>query len=235
MVKRIGLLVAGLLLISTVANAGSNWQSLSFTTTPADLPKVVAALDKLMSSAGPGDKGTVSLMANVAGGDGSHSFISSFDSRAAREAWSAGLQTSPAWGEFTAATSGLIDRGASSRMDFVKSWGKESDKDVFWEIYAYSVTDASAFSGALDTFLATEAGKGFPGQVRLSTVAASGLSQVTHLLSVGYESEAESEGWGDPMANNPDFASYQEASRRVSTLAGSFMIRTIQTWGGSDE
>jgi hypothetical protein len=120
-------------------------------------------------------------------------------------------------------------------MDFVKSWGKESDKDVFWEIYAYSVTDANAFSGALDTFLATEAGKGFPGQVRLSTVAASGLSQVTHLLSVGYESEAESEGWGDPMANNPDFASYQEASRRVSTPAGAFMIRTIQTWGGSDE
>jgi hypothetical protein len=235
MAKRISLLVAGLLLSSSVANAGSNWQSLSFTTTPADLPKVVAALDKLMSSSGPGDKGSVSLMANVAGGDSSHSFISSFDSRAAREAWSASLQASPAWGEFTAATSGLIDRGASSRMEFVKNWGEESDKDVFWEIYAYTVTDANAFSGAVDSFLATEAGKGFPGRVHLSTVAASGLSQVTHLLSVGYESEAESEGWGDPLAGNADFAAFQEATGRVSTFAGAFMIRTVQTWGGSGE
>ncbi len=235
MIKRTTLLIAGLLLVSTVATAGPNWQTFTFSTTPANLPKVLAALDKLMSSAGPGDKGSASLMANIAGGDGSHTFISSFDSRAAREVWTQSLVASPAWSEFTRATSELIERGGSSRMDFVKSWGKESDKDVFWEIYAFTVTDADALSGALDGFLASDTGKEFPGQVHLSTVAAAGLSQVTHLISVGFESEAEAETWGDSLVTSKDWTSYQEASGKVSTFAGAFMIRTIETWGGSGD
>lgn len=231
--KRTALLVAGLLLVSTVASAGSNWQTLTFSTTPTNVPKVLAALEKLMGSAGPGDGGSVSLMANIAGGDHSHTFISAFDSRAAREVWTQSLLTSPAWSEFTMATAGLIERGESSRMNFVKSWGEESDKDVFWEIYAFIVTDAGALSGVLDSFLDSDTGKEFPGQVHLSAVAASGVSQVTHLISVGFESEAEAETWGASMVTSKDWTAYQEASGKVSTYAGAFMIRTIQTWGGS--
>ena len=235
MLKRATLLVAGLLLVSTVATAGSNWQTFTFSTTPADLPKVVAALDKLMSAAGPGVTGSVSLMANIAGGDHSHTFISSFDSRAAREVWTESLVASPAWSEFQMATSGLIERGESSRMNFVKSWGEESDKDVFWEIYAFTVTDADALSGALDGFIGSDTGKEFPGQVHLSAVAASGVSQVTHLISVGFENEAEAETWDASMVTSKDWTSYQEASGKVSTYAGAFMIRTIQTWGSSGD
>ena len=231
--KRITLLIAGLLLVSSVATAGPNWQTFTFNTTPANLPKVLAAIDELMSSAGPENKGSVSLMANVAGGDYSHTFISSFDSRAAREKWTASLVTSPAWRKFTEVTVGLLDRGTSSRMDFVKNWGKQSDKDVFWEIYAFTVTDAEEFSMALDGFLASDVGRKFPGQVYLSAIAASGISQVTHLISVGFESEAESETWGESMVASKDWASYQKRSNRVSTFAGAFMIRTIKTWGSS--
>ena len=54
MTKRTSLLVTGLLLFSTVASAGPNWQALTFSTTPANLPKLLAALDTLMTSAGPG-------------------------------------------------------------------------------------------------------------------------------------------------------------------------------------
>ncbi len=43
MMKRTTLLVAGLLLVSTVATAGRNWQTFTFSTTPASLPKVLAA------------------------------------------------------------------------------------------------------------------------------------------------------------------------------------------------
>ena len=235
MMKRTTLLVAGLLLVSSVANAGPNWQTFTFSTTPTNLPKVLAAAEKLMGAAGPGDKGTVSLMANVAGGDHSHTFISSFDSRAARETWAKSFTASPAWKEFTKTTSGLIERGQSSRMNLVKSWGEESSKDVFWEIYAFTVTDADAFSGAIDRFLDSDTGKKSPGQVHLSAVAASGLSQVTHLISVGFESEAEAETWEDSIVTSKDWTSYQEASDKVSTFAGAFMIRTIQTWGSSGD
>ena len=233
MIKRTIFFVVGLLLVSTVATAGQNWQAFTFSTTPANQSKVLAALDKLMTSSGPGDNGSAALMANVAGGDHSNTFISTFDSRAAREVWSQTFRTSPAWTEFTKTTDGLIERGSTSRMNLVKSWGTESDKDVFWQIYAFTVTDAEAFSAALDGFLASGTGKKFPGQGRLSAVAASGISQATHLISVGYESEAEAETWGDSMRTSKDWTSYMEALNKASTFAGSYMIRTIKAWGGS--
>jgi hypothetical protein len=233
--KRTALLVAGLLLVSTAATAASNWQTIGFSTSPADAPKVVAALDKLMNSAGMELEGTVSLMANVAGGSTSHTVISSFDSRADREAWVAQLQVSPAWAEFARTTSPLIRPGETARMDFVKNWGTESDKDVFWEIYAFTVGDPAAFSAAIDTLLASGTGKKFPGSVYLSAVAAAGLSAVTHLVSVGFESEAEAEAWSATLLPTADWAAYQDASRKVSTFAGAFMIRTIKTWGDTGE
>jgi hypothetical protein len=149
--------------------------------------------------------------------------------------WVQSFIASPAWKEFTKTTSGLIERGQSSRMDLVKSWGEQSSKDVFWEIYAFTVTDADDFSEAIDDFLASDTGKTSPGQVHLSAVAAAGLSQVTHLISVGFESEAEAETWEDLIADSKDFEKYQKASREVSTFAGAFMSRTMQTWGSSGD
>jgi hypothetical protein len=232
---RTALLVAGLLLFSTTATAGPNWQTISFSITPANFPKVMKAMDKLLSSSADDLTGTVSLMANVAGGEYSHSIISSFDSRAAREKWTQGLRTSPAWSEFASATAGLLEARGSSRMDFVKSWGKENAKDVFWEIYAFTVTDAAAFSAAIDGLMASGTGKKFPGQVRLSAVAASGISPVTHLISVGFESEAEAETWNDSMITTKDWASYQKASEAASSFAGAFLTRTIKTWGNAGD
>ena len=235
MIKRTTLLVAGMLLVSNVATAGSNWQTFSFSTSPANLPKLMAELDKLMSSDDAELTGTASLMANVAGGSTSHVFISSFDTRAARETWAQSLVASKAWAEFAEDTSELIEPGESSRMDFVKNWGEQSDKDVFWEIFAFTVSDPAAFSVAIDTLLASDTGKKFPGQVYLSTVAAGGISPVTHLISVGYESEAEAEAWNEALFETKDWDSYQKASNTVSNFAGAFMIRSIKTWGNTGE
>ncbi len=233
--KRIALLVAGLLLVSSAATAGPNWQTLSISISLTDVPKVVAALDKLISTSGDDLTGTVSLMANVVGGNSpaSHTIISSFDSRAAREAWFQNLLPSAAWAEYGKATEGLVERHATSRMDFMKSWGDESDKDVLWEIYAFKVIDAAVFTSAIDRLLASDTGKKFPGQVHLSAVAFAGDWPATHLISVGFESEAESESWGERMVASKDWASYQKRSNRVSTFAGAFMIRSIKTWGSS--
>lgn len=172
-------------------------------------------------------------MANVAGGSTSHSVVSAFETRAEREVWLAHLRASPAWAEFAKSTSGLIQPGSSSRMNFVKSWGEEDPKDVFWEIFAFTVSDPAALGAALDALLASDDSKGFPGQVHLSAVAAAGLSPVTHLISVGYESEAEAETWNASMLTTRAWASYVEATRGSMTPAGSYMIRSIKTWGGS--
>jgi hypothetical protein len=229
------LLVAGLLLISTAATAGPNWQSLSFSTSPADAPKLVAELDKLMAAIAMAPDSSAALMANVAGGSTSHSFISSFESRAAREAWASRLLTSDAWTRFAKATSGIVERGSTSRMNFVKSWGEENDKDVFWEIFSFTVTDAAAFTAAIDTLLASETGAKFPGQVHLSSVAAAGMSQSTHLIAVGYESEAEAETWNATMLPSKDWATYMDASQKVGTNTGAFMVRSIKTWSNAGE
>jgi hypothetical protein len=235
MMKRTALIAAGLLLVSTAATAGSNWQTFSFSMSPANAPKVLAELDKLMSAVGPAPAGTASIMANVAGGSNSHVFISSFDSRGARETWAQRLQTSPAWASFGKATSSLIVPGESSRMNFVKNWGEENNKDVFWEIFAFTVTDAAEFSKAIDTLLASATGTKFPGQVYLSAVAAAGMSPVTHLISVGYESEAEAEAWNQVLYPSKEWESYQDDSEKVSTFSGAYMVRAIKSWSNAGE
>lgn len=233
--KRVAFLVAGLLLISTTAIAGANWQSTELSTSLGNAPKLLAAFDKLMDSVAGDLTGTVSLMANVAGGSGSHVVISSFDSRAAREAWLAKLQASKAWAQFGKDTAGIIEARGTSRMNFLKSWGTESDKDVFWEIHAFTVTDLAAFTSAIDEFLGSETGKKFQGQVHLSAVVAAGMSSATHLIGVGHESEAAAEAWGDAIASSADLTSYLKASRKAGTVGGTFYIRSIKSWGNTGE
>ena len=236
LIHRIVALAAGLLLVSTAAFAGPNWQTIGLSISLADLPKVQAALEKLMSTAGADLEGNVSLMANVAGGDTSHSIISSFDSRAEREAWLGKLYASDAWAEYAKATAGLTAAGETSRMDFVKSWGEENaDSDVFWEIHAFTVTDAAAFLAVLDSLQASDAGKASPAQVHLSAVAAAGLSPVTHLISVGFASEAQAETANAATQATEDWATYLEASGKAGSYEGTFLLRTIATWGGSGE
>ncbi len=235
MIHRIVLLASSLLLVSTVASAGPNWQTIGLSISPSDLPQVRAALETLMSSVATDLEGNVSLMANVAGGDTSHTIISSFDSRAERETWLGKLFASDAWAEYGKATAGLTAPGETSRMDFVKSWGEENaESDVFWEIHAFTVTDAPAFLAALDSLEASDAGKASPAQVHLSEIAAAGISPVTHLISVGYASEAQAETATATMDATEDWATYLEASGKAGTYQGTFMMRTLATWGGTD-
>ena len=47
---------------------------------------------------------------------------------------------------------------------------------MVWEIHAFTVTDGTAFTAALDAFLGSDTGKEFPGRAHLSAVAAAGMS-----------------------------------------------------------
>ncbi len=231
--KRIALFAAGLLMLASAAAAGPNWHTISLSISLDDAPKVQAAMDKLMTSVAGDLKGSVSLMANVAGGTSSHTIISAFDSRAEREAWLGKLYASKAWAKYVDDTDGMTAAGGNSRMDFIKSWGEENEgSDVFWEIHAFTVSDPAAFLAAIETLQASEAGQVTGAQVHLSAIAAAGLSPSTHLISVGYASEAQAETSTAALQASADWANYLEASGEVATHNGAFMLRTVSTWSG---
>jgi hypothetical protein len=230
--KRTALLAIGLLMVSTSATAGPNWTSIGLNISLQDAPKVQAALDDLMKSTGSGLTGNVSLMANVAGGATSHSIISSFDSRAAREAWLTKMRASKAWAKYVKTTAGMTSPGETSRMDFVDDWGTDNaDATVLWEMHAFTVTDPGAFLAALEALQASDAGKAAGAQVYLSAVGAAGLAPATHVISVGYKSEAHAEASSAALNETEAWATYLEASGEAGTFEGTFVLQTVSTWG----
>lgn len=231
---RLSILASGLLLLAQAASAGPNWQVTTFATEPQDVAKVVAATDTLMASlTGQGFTGSLALtQAVIDGADpATHSFISVFNSMAEREAWFQKMVADPAWDEFLTAFAPLTDPVSTSRMNTLKSWGPQSEADVVWRQHVFDVSDPAAFTKALDTLMASATGQKGPAQVHLSAVDAAGVTDITHVISVGYESEAEAEAWIAELSGTTDWAAYLEASATAAEFGGTFVTRTIKTWG----
>jgi hypothetical protein len=231
--KRLGLAVLALLFFSQAAVAQS-WSLLSFATTPQNAPKVLAAGDALMSSpAGKEFPGKLMLQMHVADGanPATHSWVPIYKSGAEREAFVQKLQADPAWDTFLATITELAQPVAQVAYRTVKSWGEIVDTDHLWISHAFSVDDPAAFLAAVDGFMASATGQKFPGQVYLSAVVAGGLTPVTHLISVGYASEAEMESWIDVRNASADWATYIDASRPTGDYLGSNMVRDLKAWG----
>lgn len=231
---RIFILASGLLLLASTASAGPNWQVTTFATEPQNVSKVVAATDKLLASpAGSELTGSVSLMQAVLDGadPATHSYISVFNSMGEREAWFQKLLADPAWDAFLAVFGPLADPVSTSRMNTLKSWGPESEADVVWRLHVFDVSDPVAFTKALDTLMASPTGQKGPAQVHLSDVDAAGVTDFTHVISVGYESETEAAAWIEELQGTQDWAAYLEASATAAEFGGTFVIRTLKTWG----
>ena len=82
------------------AAADPSWVQISFSTTPSNAPKVLAAADKLMGSeVGQTFPGRLLLQSNLADGadPATHSFVPIYKSVAERETFVQKLQASPAW------------------------------------------------------------------------------------------------------------------------------------------
>ena len=137
------------------------------------------------------------------------------------------------WAEFQKAVQPVSQTLATVRYSLVKSWGDISDEDVVWRTFSFAVRDPGAFLKAMETFQATKTGQSAPGQVHLSAVFAGGLSPITHVVSVGYKSQAEMESFGDTLPGNSDWAAQIEAIRKVSDLLGSNLALTVKGWGNS--
>jgi hypothetical protein len=232
--KLIGLALMGLLFLGQGAAASPTWSAIGVTTTPQDVPQVIAATDKLMNSeVGKQFPGRLLLQVHVADGSNpaTHSFVPLYKSAADREAFVQKLQADPAWADFQATMARISQPVGQVIFRSLKSWGEVVDTDHVWMSYAFSVSDPPALLAALDKFMASETGKKFPGQAHLAGVVASGISSVTHTINVGYASEAEMETWADPLVGNADWAAYLKASRQSAELLGATMIRDLKSWG----
>ena len=232
--KHAGLAAIGLLLFGHAAAAQPTWSAISFSTTPQNLPLVQAAADTVMNSAaGKEFPGKLLLQAEVADGadPATNSFVPIYKTAAQREAFVQKLQADPAWSNFLAEMTKLSQPVSTVLYRTVKSWGEIVDTDHVWMGHAFQVSDGSAFLAALDKLMASPTGKKFPGQVYLSVVVAGGITPVTHLISVGYASEAEMETWTATRDTSADWDAYLKASRKVAEYLGGNLSRDLKWWG----
>ncbi len=232
--KWIGLALMGLLFLGQSAAAGPTWSAFAFTITPQNAPQVVAATDKFMNSAiGKEFPGRLMLHMYMANGSNpaTHTLAPFYKSAADREAYTQKVMADPAWADYRATMAGIAQPVSQVMLRTLKSWGEIVDSDPVWVSSAFAVKDPAGFVAAIDKFMASETGKKFPGQVHLSGVVAGGISPVTHMVSIGYATEAEMEAWMDSLMGNADWAACLEAGSLAAQPLGDSIGRTLKTWG----
>jgi hypothetical protein len=233
--NRIGILAIGLLFCSHAAMAAT-WSIISISVEPQNAGAVTEAMDGLMSSSvGKTFPGRLFLQVNVADGDNpaTHSIVPVFSTAGEREGFVAKLQADPAWATFQTTMTAKTEPVSTVMYRTVQRWGDISDDDVVWRLHLFDVGDPAAFLSALDTFLKSETGKKFAGQVFLSSVVAGGISPVSHAISVGQVSEAAIEEWEKSLVANADWATYLDASQASAGYLGNNLVRTLKSWGTS--
>lgn len=236
-VTRLLLVLLATLALAQGAAAAGSWSALGFAVPPGNAPGVVEATDALlMSDIGKQFPGRLYLQAQLADGSdpGTHAFVPVYRSGAAREAYVEKLQADPAWAQFQAKLAELGRGTTTASYRVMRSWGDISDADEVWMVYAFSVSNPAGFVAASESFMASTTGKKFPGQLHLSSVVAAGIgTPSTHVLSVGFASEAEMEAWNDSLSANPEWQTYLGALNASSEFLGANMARTVKTWGST--
>jgi hypothetical protein len=223
-------------LLTVQAAAAASWSLFSISTTPQNAPKVVAATDKLMSSPiGKEFPGKLLLQVYIANGSdpATHAFVPIYKSLTQGEAYAQKLQADPAWTEFQKTMVEVSQPVSQSLLRTVKRWGEIVDTDHVWIGHMFQVSDPPAFLAALEALMASPTGKSFPGQVYLSEVIAAGSSPLTHVISVGYASEAEMADWTAKRNASKDWSTYLEASRKTAEYLGANLARDVKTWGAA--
>jgi len=232
-----GLFCATALLVSQSAWADPTLQLNGIALSPgASTADVVAATDQLMGSTiGKQATGRLLLLANVADGDNpaSHTFAILNKSAAEGEAFLQRLSADAAWTQFQRSMSRLGKITGQARYRTIASWGDISDSDVVWFGVALAVKEPAAFLAARERYQASETGKKFPGQGHLSAVVAAGASPVTHIISVGYASEAEMESWAAVNRASADWQAFMAANRDNVQVLGFTLSRGVQAWGNA--
>lgn len=219
---------------SASAAAGPMWESFAMQVKPQDAGKIVAATDKFMNSKeGKAFGGKVILMASIANGADptTHSYIVLNESAAAAEEWMLATYESKAWQDFMGEVASNSQPVSDSRFRVMKNWGTPNDANNVWQGHMLTVSDAAAAVAAMDKWFASDKGKQFPGEAYLSAPIAAGMTDMTHLVSVGFESEAAMEAWAESLQGNPDYTTFISEISAASEYMGATLSREVKEWG----
>ncbi len=222
--------------IATGAHAGGSWTAISLAVPAGRAADVVAATDKMMASeVGKQFPGRLFLQQAIADGanPATHTFVPIYKSAAAGEAWGTQLRASKAYQEFLTALAAIGPVTSSARYRILKSWGGISDADSIWMSFAFDVDKPADYVAAIDTFRASAMGKKAPSQAHLSAVVAAGMTPMSHLVTVGYASEAEMETWQLGLQGNADWQKLLDALEASAEFQGASMVRTVKVWGSA--
>lgn len=232
-------LYLALSLMTGLAHGGPGWDVTSFAASPQNAPKLVAAIDAWMAGAGGSYPGQVALYANEADGSdpATHTIIATFPSAAANEAYGRQIQEdekkSAEWAKLMAVFTENTTLVQTTRGTFVKSWGEVDPADSVWMHHMITVRDPGALVAAFDRWMNSATGRKAPGQVHLSGVVAGGLGSPSHVVSIGYASQAEAEQWQDSLAGNGDYATFLAAVQQISDYHGANLAVRVKAWGTS--
>ena len=222
------------LLTAGAVQARPNWEAYGLQVAPGDGAAVLAAIESFMATeAGQKVPGAYSLMqATMDGADPTtHSIIWTTDSVAERATYMQSMEGNADWNSFVETLSGLTRGFASYRMAFVKTWGDSLGTDPIWYIHMLSLEDGAAYLKALDELMTSEVGQTFTGWMVLSRVVAGGLTPASHLISVGFETEAEAEDWEARLEASAENAAFTKTTAGTYDYLGSSILTTMKTWG----
>jgi hypothetical protein len=222
--------------VPAIAGAAPGYSLTTLTVLPANLPKVIAATDKMMASAtGQKFKGRLLLLQHIADGSdpASISIVSIYKSAAELEVYGNLMQDDPARMEYLNTVVPIAQLQLTARTTTIRSWGDINDTDTIWVGHYLIVKDLPALMAAMDAWQNSPMGKKFPGQGHLSAITFGGAAPgtPTHVVSLGYASIAEMESYNDMTAKDPDWAKFLAAVAPASTHVGADLSRTLKTWG----
>ena len=223
------LLIIALTFASINIAAGQVWAQYDFQVESAEAQaKIIAASNELMSSdfAKENLKGSVHLDVYISNGSSSatHSFAVLQPSMAAHQDWMMALQTSPEGQKFYSVLNSNSTAVSERINSFIGSYGTASNEDYVWLIHQLTIdpSDTQRLIKAFEQVDKDIEGQ-FPGQFGLSAVAF-GQDDVTHLLTVGYESVAEMESWEDQVASNEGTQKFLKTMSKFAEWKGNDLL-----------
>ena len=226
------LLITVLTFASINIAAGQVWAQYDFQVESAEAQaKIIAASNELMSSdfAKENLKGSVHLDAYISNGSSSatHSFAVLQPSMAAHQDWMMALQTSPEGQKFYSVLNSNSTAVSERINSFIGSYGTASNEDYVWLIHQLTIdpSDTQRLIKAFEQVDKDIEGQ-FPGQFGLSAVAF-GQDDVTHLLTVGYESVAEMESWEDQVASNEGTQKFLKTMSKFAEWKGNDLLTML--------
>ncbi len=228
-----------LTLFSLSIAAAPSMQSTAVAVSPGQESAVLAAMDKWMDGYGSKSKSRVILQSHVAdgGNPATHSFVVINPSMAAGESFNEQVSSSDEgmadWQAFLEAVTPVSRIVGTARSAVIRSWGDiDNDNDV-WLVHSMSTGDAASVVRAMESWMNSPTGKKFPGEAHLIATVAAGPNAGSHLVALGYESQAEMEKWGDTSRPSGDLARLLHSLSVITDYHGANMAITVGSWGKS--